>query len=564
MRVLHQGRFGDFDLEAGGCQARPGQGRHDGVGQRAVTELDGRYVDRHAQVRGPPHGLEASLFEHPGAKGNDQAAFLGQRDELDRRHKPTRGVKPPQKRLATRDIPAFGAHIRLEIQGELVATEGGPEVLHDLLSFLQAEISVGREESIGTPARELGAIQRGIGVLQQFFGCVAVGAGERDADAHPDGDVGLLQDEGLGEPIDQPLADGFHLIGTRQVGNQHRELVSSKTGHHVARRDGLEQAARHRDEERVADRVAVPVVHGLEAVEVEAENGQPIVVGHLQGVLEPNLEEGPVRKVRQPVVMRQMGEARFRLLGGGDVCANAAIAREGFVRFDQGSTRYRPPFDTVAGGERNHKVAKAPTLGQKRPQLAMRFIVAGDLRRDQQRVDGIVPDLRRGFIARLLEALRRTPVPVLGIGFPQPVARLLLVILQQQPDHFAVGLEIELAQLVGSEGVVLLNGAAQGRRPTGDEQRHQVQVFEAEPRGEEARADQPHGQDDITHGRGRHRGQDQAAGPHQTRQLTHDDGEGQARGLRQQPRWHTVEDQSHQNGLGDDPVEFGGTPAALG
>ena len=100
----------------------------------------------------------------------------------------------------------------------------------------------------------------------------------------------------------------------RDPGHEQRELVAAEARHRVALADVLLDPLGHLAQQLVADRVAERVVDDLEAVEVEEEDGQPLVVavGLRHGERQAVVEEEAVGQVRQRVVE---GEVLDLLLG---------------------------------------------------------------------------------------------------------------------------------------------------------------------------------------------------------------------------------------------------------
>ena len=91
-------------------------------------------------------------------------------------------------------------------------------------------------------------------------------------------------------------------------------------GHDAAARRGLD-AARHLDQQLVADRVAEHVVDLLQAVEIDREHRE-LLIGAGAGLdhLRQRLQEGgAVRQVGQAVMIGHVGHPRLGLAAVGDV-----------------------------------------------------------------------------------------------------------------------------------------------------------------------------------------------------------------------------------------------------
>ena len=92
-------------------------------------------------------------------------------------------------------------------------------------------------------------------------------------------------------------------------------------GHGVHGAHRLAQPPGHGLEQPVTDLVAGGVVHGLEMVEVEENDPDPVPLtpAAFQGVAHAVFEQPPVRQAREVVVHRLVGERPFRRLLLGDV-----------------------------------------------------------------------------------------------------------------------------------------------------------------------------------------------------------------------------------------------------
>jgi hypothetical protein len=108
------------------------QGGADELGQVGLAELHRRHVDRDAQQRRarlmPTHRLGARLLEHPGPDRHDQAAVLGERDELIGADAAALGVVPAQQSLDPDHTPTGDVDLRLVLKLELAALERMREV----------------------------------------------------------------------------------------------------------------------------------------------------------------------------------------------------------------------------------------------------------------------------------------------------------------------------------------------------------------------------------------------------------------------------------------------------
>ena len=137
------------------------------------------------------------------------------------------------------------------------------------------------------------------------------GTGERHPDAGRDRELGLAQQErGSERPVDAP-GQGLDVGRAVQVLAQEHELVSGDPGQGVARPDQPREPVGDGEQQLVADVMAVGVVDLLEPVEVgEEDRGVGVrALGAQGGVLEPLLQQQPVRQSGQRVVQCDVVEA---------------------------------------------------------------------------------------------------------------------------------------------------------------------------------------------------------------------------------------------------------------
>ncbi len=122
--------------------------------------------------------------------------------------------------------------------------------------------------------------------------------------------------EGLGQGRADALGDADGLaLGVEQVLAQDDELVAAQAGHRVAGAQHLAEPIGHTDDQLVAGRMAGHVVDGLEAVDVDEEDGRADGApgGGVDGLGQALEEEDPVGQAGQRVVEGLVGEAGLLL-----------------------------------------------------------------------------------------------------------------------------------------------------------------------------------------------------------------------------------------------------------
>ena len=167
------------------------------------------------------------------------------------------------------------------------------------------------------PGHALGAVHRGVGVLDQLVAVRAVAREQRHADADRHARLGGGERErrvhDLGQPLGQAPCAGF--VG---VARHHHELVAAQARQEVGAPRRLRQTRADLADQFVAGVMAVAVVDVLEAVEVHEQHGKRFVlacgVGHL--ARQRLFEVHAVGQAGQAVEVRQIVQAlvgRFEL-----------------------------------------------------------------------------------------------------------------------------------------------------------------------------------------------------------------------------------------------------------
>ena len=299
--VVHQGAFGQFQLQQFRIEAAVVQRRQHDLAEVLVLELFGRQVHRHADgVAGaalPRPGLVAGGAQHPFADRHDQACVLGQRNELVGRDQTALGMAPAHQGFDGDDVAAAHVDLRLIQQIQLLVFQGAAQanfeldVAHDLHGQRRA-VQPGV-----VLAAVLGVVHGGVGEFEQRIAVVAVFREQRDADAGGDEDLVAFDDEGAAHRFLDAVGDVERMVDPLQVRNQDGEFVAAQpcqivrcvtgragmAGALFSARDqiggpgGFAQALGHHLEQVVADVVAEGVVDAFEGVEVHEQHGELLV-----------------------------------------------------------------------------------------------------------------------------------------------------------------------------------------------------------------------------------------------------------------------------------------------
>ena len=307
MDLLEVG-LGQLHHEAGPGQTGDVQRRLDELGEVAGVELAGGHVDVHpgrllTEQRDPGHGEPAGLLDHPLSQGGHQAGALGEVEPLRRQQQTVFGVLPPQERLDGGDPPVGQVDDGLELQHELPALQCAPQLAPKLEGPHRRRLQVAGVERVTLLAGPLGGLHRGVGVGEQLTRLLA---------RPPEGDADAAgQDQGLGvDPhrrahgCQDPGGDALRLLGARQAGAEHTELVLAEARDRVARAGGGLEPAGYRHQGGVACALPSAVVDRREVVHVDAEQAQVVLPSAAggEGLVEPVEQQAAVGQARQGVV----------------------------------------------------------------------------------------------------------------------------------------------------------------------------------------------------------------------------------------------------------------------
>ena len=323
--VLHHDIFGQFQLEAARIEAGLRKDARDLQRHVLLAKLDRRHVDgdpeRREAVALPDARVRAGLAQHPFVDRNDEAVFLGLRQEGPRADDTDAWTVPAQKRLDTDDRIGGDVELRLVVENEFLVGERHAQIGFEAHRAARARLHVGGEQAVGVSALPLGLVHCEIRVAQKFVRVGAVVGMNGDANRGGRLHLGRL---GIGEGGDS-LADARgklrDVVVGADVGLQDREFVAAETGQRVALAHDLAQPRADRLQKTIADGMAVDVVDGLEAVEVDQMQGEYLVAATRAGDGAAELfgQQRPVGQRRQRIVMREIAQVLFGALVRGNV-----------------------------------------------------------------------------------------------------------------------------------------------------------------------------------------------------------------------------------------------------
>ena len=186
----------------------------------------------------------------------------------------------------------------------------------------------------------LGAVQSHVGILQELIGVGGVGGRHGDTNASSCRDLMAVYVEWLAQsPLDAQDQCGC-ILGLAHAPFDDAELVAAEASKAVrAAQDARRRPIADLVQKLVADRVAEGIVDGLEVVEVEIEDGKPLLATQVrQAVLDLLVKQQAVGEPGQSVVPGhvrdlRLGPASLRdvLVGDDPAAIGHGLARNGYL-----------------------------------------------------------------------------------------------------------------------------------------------------------------------------------------------------------------------------------------
>ena len=431
LRILHQRALGDFQLQIGRVDLGFRQHLGHAVHQVGLGELPAGQVDVDLQRRPvreipvPDRGLLAGPAQHPFADRHDQAGLLGQRDEVQRRQHAAVGMVPAHQRLDADDLAGIQRHDGLVVQQHLVAVQRPAQVILQVQHRHCALVHAGVEQGDLCLAVALRAVHGKVGIAQDILGLAIGRIPHRHADGGGADDLLAVELEWLADRVQHVTGEGQRLVRARDILQQNGEFVAAQPGERVAGADLLAQPQGKRNQQLVAAQMAHALVHDLEAVEVDQQDGEAHILAGAAAarhrLTQSVGQQGAVRQGGQRVVQRVMLHPFLGDLARGDVGLRAGDAG-GLLRHV--AHRLAPDQHPViaAIGVQHAVLALEMAAGPGQMRVELR----GDLLH-VARVDAAEPFLRRiaDFLVviaqHFLPAPREEDAVLLQVPVPQPV-----------------------------------------------------------------------------------------------------------------------------------------------
>ena len=287
-----------------------------------MAELHLRHVDGHDEVAvallAQQHQFAAGRAQHPFAEVDDDARIFGNGDETVGRDEFAIRRLPAQQRFGAHGAARGQVDLRLVDDKQLVLAEGRAQRVHHAHPFADFNAHAAREIEVSGALLAFRPFQGDIGILQCIGACARMFAQPHQAQGG--GQLHILAID-----AERRLEQGQDVgrIDLRRVA-QHAKDVAAQTRHRQLRPQLGLQAARHGDQQGVAELVPQRVVGLGKVVEVDQCQGGVVARGAGQGGVEDFHQARAVGQLRQLVIKGGIVQVRYQLdvvQAHGDVAA---------------------------------------------------------------------------------------------------------------------------------------------------------------------------------------------------------------------------------------------------
>ncbi len=349
----------DVEVEIARIEVRIAEHAIDLRSQVALLEQLLREIDRDREPRGagqlapPVVELPRGGLQHPLIDGDDQAGLHRHGEELARLHQPEPRMLPARQRLEALHPAGGDVDDRHVVEQELVAQKGAAQVgLHVQGCRVRDAVGIALEDGGARLAQRLGAVHGHVGVAQHVLGLLVPGRAHRHADAGARLDALGADLEGIAHHVVHPIRHVDRVARVAHVVEPHGEFVAAVARQRVAFAQAGGQPARDLLEQLIARFVAEGVVDYLEAIDVDEEHGESVVVVAAQPVermAQQVEEERPVGKAGERVVARVVRHPVDQHAVAGDVAHQARHADGGAGRIAPRGAPHRDPAPFSVG-----------------------------------------------------------------------------------------------------------------------------------------------------------------------------------------------------------------------
>ena len=260
---------------------------------------------------------------------------------------------PAGQRLEAFHLAGRDVDDRHVVEQQLVAQERAAQVgLHLQMAGRRRLAGLALEDGGARLAQRLGAVHRHVRVAQHVLGLLVIGGPDRGADAGAGADFLAAELERLAHYFVHAVGDADGVGGSAHVVEPHGELVAAVARQRVAFAQARFQPPRDLLQQLIAGLVAEGVVDGLEAVDVDEEDRESIILvtaRSIKGMAKQIEEQRAIRQPGERVVARVVRHPLDDEAVPGDVAHQAGHADGGAGSVAPGRAAHREPAPVAVG-----------------------------------------------------------------------------------------------------------------------------------------------------------------------------------------------------------------------
>jgi len=270
----------------------------------------------------PFAGHTAGFAQKAVRQFRDDAAVLGNRNELIGRHMAEIPVRPAGQRLEAPDLPARKVQDRLEVNLDFILRQGRPQSLLQQGPVQDRRVHLHLEEAIDRAAGRLGPVKCNVGPPQKLGDRKPVVRKDRDADAGADLNLTAFETDRLLDACQEASCQIRGIILLCEGRRDDGEFITAETGDHAVVAHFAGQPQRELAQQCVAKSMAVDIVDRLEAIDVEHHHRAALAMNGVGCQFRKSVEKlASVRQAGQRVMLCQLA----RLLLGNFMTADFAL-----------------------------------------------------------------------------------------------------------------------------------------------------------------------------------------------------------------------------------------------
>ena len=289
---------------------------------------------QHQPLLLPARQLLEHLGQHPFVQLGGQGLPLQHRQKVAGCQQPFVGVLPADQRLGPHQLAGVHVHLGLVEQHHFVATQGLVYAVDLLAAALDGVVGGHVEQVITVFARLLGLVHGLVGMAHELLGIGTVlrVQGHTQAGRYLQARIAHLHR--LGRGLQQPGQHGFAgVVGAGQRGQHGHKLIAAHACQGVALAQHFFQALGQGNQQLVAHRVAVLVVDGLEAVQIEKHHrhrqARALALHHR--LAQPIRQQNPVGQLGERVKVGNVLQGGLVFFLGRDVVEQAQVMQRSAV-----------------------------------------------------------------------------------------------------------------------------------------------------------------------------------------------------------------------------------------